>query len=97
MPRAKPPIETFADLKRALSKVFYALQEGKMDPKTGSACGYCAQILNAVLNAEKDAGSGPREATPLEILVRHMEAERQEKGLPNDSVGDDTPPQVLPN
>lgn len=94
MPRAKPPIETFADLKRALSKVFYALQDGKIDAKTGSACGYCAQILNAVLNAEREAGS-PRTATALDIFVRSMVAERAAAGQPSDSVGEDTP-QVVP-
>ncbi len=90
MPRPKPTIETYTDLKKALSRVFYKVEEGKIDAKIGNVCGYIAQILAGVLAGDKDS-SGPKLPTPLEVWVRGMNESREAKGLPKDEVGGSHP------
>lgn len=85
MPRVRV-IQDAAELRKELSKVFFATQQGRIDAKTANSLGVLANILLGILAHEKANTSGA-EMSVLAALAVHFDGERRKAGIAPDEVG----------
>lgn len=84
-----PAIKVIRDqtsLKKELSAAFWECRRGRLDPKSLNALSVAANVLLAVMEAERRHQDG-REASPLLLLAAEFAHARRAAGLAEDEVG----------